>query len=69
MDSQASSGSSEPTEIHTFTKMPQCTKCAEFQPSYEYTVHSSGLAEALKLTCRRCGYVWLMVCASDHDLA
>lgn len=67
MDSQESSGSYRSLEIHTFTKMPQCTKCAEFQPEYEYVVMSP--AEALKLSCRRCGYVWLMACASDYDLA
>lgn len=65
MDSQAWSGS--PTEAHTFIRMPQCTKCTEFQPSYKYFRNVG--EEALKLTCRRCGYVWLMMCASDHDLA
>ena len=79
MDSQERSGS--PNEVHSFTKMPQCTKCAEFQPGYEYVTSVGGLigdnviidwssrVEALKLTCRRCSYVWLMACASDNDLS
>lgn len=64
-DSQASSG--WPTEATSFTKMPQCSKCTQFDPEYFYTVRNS--VEGLCMTCTRCGYEWVMQCASESDLA
>ena len=55
---------------------PRCPKCGMHEPTYEYVtnvistttegapVYSPGdsFAEALSLTCARCGYKWMMRC-------
>lgn len=68
------------SEVTTFTRMPQCPKCLAFDPHYEHVIADeliggevvSSMAttqSALKITCSRCSYAWLMQCAAETDLA